>query len=326
MSKSRSQLAKKTWSPQTDLALESFDTRSTLQGVTVQTEKRSGYVVTRVTVQNEIGQQQIGKPPGNYITIEAPELRQRNYEVIADVTDQLATELTQLLNLPIDETVLVVGLGNWRATPDALGPRVLDQILVTRHLHDYVPSDLKGSLRPVCALTPGVLGITGIETGEIIKGIVDRVKPAAVIAVDALAARSLNRIITTIQIADTGIHPGSGVGNHRIGITKESLGVNVIAIGVPTVVHAVTIANNTIDLLQEKFRNEMKSTGILDTMTEEHRHQLVNEVVSPTFGNLMVTPKEIDVYIQEMASIIANGINRALHPELKDSDLFSELR
>lgn len=312
--------------PHTDLALETFDTRSPLDGIHVETEQGAGFVVTRVEVQTETGAQQIGKPPGNYVTIEAPGLRSRNQEVGEKVSAQLALELTRLLDLAEDDPVFVVGLGNWRATPDALGPRVLEQILVTRHLHEFVPSDLRGGLRPVCALTPGVLGITGIETGEIIKGIVDRVRPKTVIAVDALAARSLDRIITTIQIADTGIHPGSGVGNHRIGITEQSLGVKVIAIGVPTVVHAMTIANNVIDLLQAKLGNQLQAAGIAGNLPEEQRHRLINEAISPALGNLMVTPKEIDVFIQEMAGIIAAGINRALHPELQDSPLYMELQ
>ncbi|HEY8450064.1 MAG TPA: GPR endopeptidase [Bacillota bacterium] len=311
-------------SPQTDLALEAIDPDAPSDGIRVESEREPGITVTRVRVLNQIGAERIGKPPGTYITIESPELRNRNREVEERVIARLASELQRVTDLPPDAPVLIVGLGNWRATPDALGPRVLEQVLVTRHLENFVPANLRGGLRPVCALTPGVLGITGIETGEIIKGIVDRVRPHTVIAIDALAARSLERIVTTIQIADTGINPGSGVGNRRVAITPESLGVNVVAIGVPTVVHAMTIANDTLDLLLAKYR-ERKAPASCGELSQAERQRLLGEALTHQFGNLMVTPKEIDLYIHEMARIVAAGINKALHPGLENNDLAAAL-
>src|SRR5690606_32007024 len=238
----------------------------------------------------EQGQAQVGRPPGNYVTVEAPDLFKRNPDFQEQVATAVADELLRVLRLEPEDHVFVVGLGNWNATPDALGPRVVDRLLVTRHLRDYVPEDIRGRLRPVSALAPGVLGITGIETSEIIRGIVDRVKPKAVIAIDALAARGLDRILTTVQIADTGIHPGSGVGNHRAGITRETVGVPVIAIGVPTVVHAVTIATQTVDLLAERLRHRESIYKVLSGMSADEERALIDEVLGPTVGDLMVTP------------------------------------
>ncbi|HEX6989953.1 MAG TPA: GPR endopeptidase, partial [Bacillota bacterium] len=163
-------------------------------------------------------------------------------------------------------------------------------------------------------------------TSEIIRGIVDRLQPKAVIAVDALAARGLDRILTTVQISDTGIHPGSGVGNHRVGITADTLGVPVVAIGVPTVVHAVTIASQTVDLLIERLRDRESAYPGLAGMSSVDERELIDEVLGPAFGQLMVTPKEIDVFIEQTAELLAAGLNHALHPGIASSDLADALR
>ena len=179
-------------------------------------EHHDGITVTRVKVWSEEGERIMGKAKGNYITIEAPGLRRRNWGLQQDVGNILSREVRALFSKGQEpQSYLVVGLGNWRATADSLGPRVARHILVTRHLREYVPEDIKGKLKAVSAIAPGVLGITGIETGEIVLGIVEKARPDAVIAIDALAARSVDRITTTVQLADTGIHPGSGVGNKR---------------------------------------------------------------------------------------------------------------
>lgn len=315
-----------TRNPYTDLAVESFNPQRAPEGVRVSSDRRDGVSITRVHVLDEQGQAQVGRPPGNYVTVEAPDLFKRNPDFQEQVATAVADELLRVLRLEPEDHVFVVGLGNWNATPDALGPRVVDRLLVTRHLRDYVPEDIRGRLRPVSALAPGVLGITGIETSEIIRGIVDRVKPKAVIAIDALAARGLDRILTTIQIADTGIHPGSGVGNHRIGITPETLGVPVVAIGVPTVVHAVTIATQTVDLLAERLRDRESIYQVLAGMSAEEERALIDEVLGPTVGDLMVTPKEIDVFIKQAADLLAASLNHALHPGIRSADLADALR
>lgn len=300
----------------TDLALEAARLAGagleSLPGVDTQDEMRGDVHVYRVAVRDKRGVRATGKEIGHYVTIDALGLRDRNRDLQEQVARALAAELERMLALPPDAHVLVVGLGNWNATPDALGPRVVDGLLVTRHLHEQVPSDMRGDLRTVSAIAPGVLGQTGIETSDIITGIVRQVRPDAVLAVDALAAHGIQRICSTIQLADTGIRPGSGVGSTREGISKESLGVDrVVAVGIPTVVHAMTIASDTIDLVVDRLKD-----GALIRLSPEEKRRLISEVLSPTIGDLMVTPKEIDQLMEDMARVVAAGINAALHPRV----------
>ncbi len=302
----------------TDLAIEQLLAReggTRLAGVRVQTRRHGEVDVCHVEVLDEEGEQTVGKPKGHYVTLDAAGLRQRNTAVQELTARLLADVLRELLKLGPKGKVFVVGLGNWHATPDALGPKVVGELLVTRHLEGQVPADLAGDLRSLAAMAPGVLGITGIETGEIVRGVVDRVKPDVVIAVDALASRSIDRILRTIQVADTGIQPGSGVGNHRAGLNRESLGVPVVAVGVPTVVHAATIASDTIDLLAARMKDNPAYQG-LAAVTREERHRLMAEVLASAVGELMVTPKEIDALVDDLAKVIAAGINAAVHPKI----------
>lgn len=310
----------------TDLASEAHaallaQAGGTIPGVESHEERRENAVITRVQITTPQAAAQMGKAVGRYITIDCPGLRRRDRDLQEEMSETLAAELNALIGLAPDDEVLVVGLGNWNATPDALGPRVIDGILVSRHLRDFVPEDMKGNLRGVAAIAPGVLGLTGIETGEIVRGVVDRVKPAAIICVDALAARSLDRIATAIQIADSGISPGSGVGNTRTGLSRESLGIPVYALGVPTVVHAVTIAYDTLDLLAQQLRNQHLAYGFLAEMDPNLKRSLVRQVLNPSVGDLVVTPKEIDVLITDISRVVAGGINRALHPALSKEEI-----
>lgn len=317
--------------PYTDLALEAQaalrgQTGREIPGVAMQEERQGDITITRVRVLDQRGAQAIGKLPGNYITLEAPGLRERNRDLQEKVGAALVGEIKRMLPAGTEDPVLIVGVGNWNATPDALGPRVVNQVMVTRHLKDFVPVELHGGLRPVSAVSPGVLGLTGIETSEIIRGIVDRTRPAMVIAIDALAARSIERIGTTIQLADTGINPGSGIGNRRAGINRESLGVPVLAIGVPTVVHAATIANDTIDALANAVMG--RSPMFFEVMRQfghEDRGALIREVLSPRVGNLVVTPKEVDELISDLAKVIAGTLNDALHPSVHAKDMLRYL-
>lgn len=304
----------------TDLALEaremlSKQVREDIPGVVVETLENEAAVITRVTITTPEAERLMGKTQGNYITIEAPGLRYKNTPLQQTVMQLLAGELGELISLPRNATVLIVGLGNWNVTPDALGPRVAHKIVVTRHLQEMLSPELKDGVRSVCAISPGVLGITGMETGEIIQGIVSKIQPALVIAIDALAAASSQRVITTVQLTNTGIHPGSGVGNRRFGLTPASLGVPVIAIGVPTVVHAATIAMDTINTLQEHaaFGRYFKSMA---TLSEQDRHTIVRQVLPDMLGDLMVTPKEVDRLIEDIAAVVAGGINQAMHPHI----------
>jgi len=233
----------------------------------------------------------------------------------------LSEVLERLITIDIEKTVLVVGLGNWQVTPDALGPKVTEKIMITRHLKTIMPEIIDDSVRPVCSVEPGVLGITGIETAEIIKGVVEKIKPDLVICIDALAARRVERVNATIQIGDTGISPGAGVGNNRKQINEENLGVKVIAIGVPTVVDAVTITNDTIDLVVDSLiKNSSNGTEfykMLKSLDKNEKENLIKEVTaSKNNTDMIVTPKDIDLIINSLSKIIANGINMALQPNM----------
>ena len=251
--------------------------------------------ITRIKVLDKAGEQAVGKPTGTYITIEGDPFS--NESPIDDSRRAaVSTELTRLL--PKEGAILVAGLGNSDITPDALGPKTARGILATRHIDGELSQSLGlGTLRSVSAISPGVLGKTGIETAEIIFGIVSRIKPAAVIVVDALASRRLSRLGTTVQICDSGISPGSGVGNSRCEISAKTLGVPVIAVGVPTVVDAATLAE--------------------DILSGEGKQY------SPTADskNMMVTPREIDTMIDRAAGVVSMAINCSLHPHISPEDL-----
>lgn len=309
-------------STRTDLAVEaremlSREVREDIPGVIIEKAeaKDEEFSITRVNITTPGAEQMMGKAQGKYITIEAQGLRYKNTPLQQKIIGVLAEELSGLVSLAHNKTVLVVGLGNWNITPDALGPKAVEKIVVTRHLQEMLSPELKNGVRSVCAIAPGVLGITGMETAEIVYGIVSKVKPGLVIAVDALAAASSHRVITTIQLTNTGIHPGSGVGNKRFGLTEDSLGIPVIAIGVPTVVHASTIAMDTISTLQEhaSFARYFKS---MENLPDSDKQVIVRQVLPDALGDLMVTPKEVDRMIADIAEIIAGGINQSLHPHI----------
>ncbi|MBC7239247.1 MAG: GPR endopeptidase, partial [Chloroflexi bacterium] len=245
---------------------------------------RDGIKITRVTIEDENGAALMGKPPGTYVTVEAPELRSRSRDLADRLSGVIAEQLSDLARLPPEATVLVVGLGNWRATPDALGPRVVEQLFVTRHLRELVPPELKGRMRALCAIAPGVLGTTGIETGEVIRGIASRVNPDLVVAVDSLAARSLDRIMTTVQLADTGIRPGSGVGNRRLSVDRDSVGAPVIAVGCPTVVYAMTIAMEAIDQLSQRVPQAGTLRSYLQGLDASGKQEFLSGILRPLMG------------------------------------------
>lgn len=313
------------YSVRTDLAVEAREMAAgthgdTIPGVDMNTTEDQGVRVTSISISSEQGSQALNKQIGNYLTIEVPGLRQKDSDLQDRVAQTFAKHFEEYLqqsNIPKDAKILVVGLGNWNVTPDALGPIVVENVMVTRHYFELMPDQVGPGYRQVSAVAPGVLGITGIETSEIVQGIVERSKPDLVIAVDALASKALERVNTTIQIADTGINPGSGIGNKRKGLTKDTLGVPVIAIGVPTVVYASTIVNSTMELLAQNFNKQTGNTsailGMLPNMTEQDRLAMVREVLNPLGHDLLVTPKDIDQFIEDIANIIASGLNAALH-------------
>ncbi|MEK5497932.1 GPR endopeptidase [Bacillus sp. FSL M8-0077] len=323
-----------------------------IQGIIEKEKEEHGIRIRTVEITTE-GQELTGKKAGTYLTLEAQGIREKDSEMQEKVVEVFAHHFAQFLKehgIQADASCLVVGLGNWNVTPDALGPLTVENLLVTRHLFELQPENVQEGYRPVSSLSPGVMGLTGIETSDIIQGVIERSKPDFVIAIDALAARAVERVNTTIQISDTGIHPGSGVGNKRKELSKETLGIPVIAIGVPTVVDAVTIASDTIDYVLKHFGRELKDDrpsrslvpagltfgkkkvlneedlpddktrqsflGIVGTLPEEEKRQLIHEVLAPLGQNLMVTPKEVDTFIDDMANVLANGLNTALHQKI----------
>jgi len=315
----------------TDLALENKEHLSEsgqeLSGVDVTTEEDEelGITVTWVKITDETGAKSMGKPIGNYITIESAAMKENDTQAHEEIVKIMARKLGKLHNLNPDAVILIVGLGNWQVTPDALGPKVCDKILVTRHLSGDMPIDLEGRVRAVSALAPGVMGLTGIETAEIVKGVTEKIQPDMIIAIDALAARRTSRINATIQISDAGINPGSGLGNKRASISKASMGVPVIAVGVPTVVDAATLVNDTmermLDEMAEAAPDEQTFYEMLRGLGDAERYGLIREVLDPYDGNMFVTPKDVDAVIGRLAGIIANAFNIALHPGITQEDV-----
>ncbi len=323
---------------------------SELDGVLIKERSENGIKISYVEI-TAAGEEAIGKKAGKYLTLEVQGIRQQDTELQQKVAEVFAGEFSFFLKnagIEDDASCMVVGLGNWNVTPDALGPLVCENLLITRHLFELQPEQVEEGYRPVSAIVPGVMGLTGMETSDIVFGVVEKIKPDFVIVIDALAARSISRVNSTIQISDTGIHPGSGVGNKRKEISKATLGRPVIAIGVPTVVDAVSITSDTIDFILKHFGRELKEghrparalapaglsfgeraelseedlpgeeerrtfLGMVGTLPEEEKRRLIYEVLSPLGHNLMVTPKEVDVFIEDMANLLANGLNAALH-------------
>lgn len=285
-----------------DLALEALEEERAQEAVGEQDvhkeERQEGQArLTRIVIGSERGERLLGKPMGTYITVEVPPLSD-NEEHLVEQARLIGAQLAGLL--PTQGTVLVVGLGNQHITPDALGPQAVDMVLATRHIGgEFARSTGLDDLRPAAVMAPGVLGQTGVESGEIVRGVCTVVQPAAVIAVDALAARSLTRLGCTVQLSDTGIAPGSGVGNNRQGLNRDTLGVPVIGMGVPTVVDAGT-------LVQEL-------TGGGDPPTE----------ITPHGTQMMVTPREIDLIIHRASRLVAMAINCALQPGYSPLDLIA---
>lgn len=288
----------------TDLALEANEIygsgKPDSDGIFSECESSDDIEINRVRISSKKGAEKLGKKIGSYVTLEMPKITDRNPDFSKIVTLKFRDEMEKVLSAFSDGCILAAGLGNRSITSDSLGPRVVSGLLVTRHLKEYMPQSFGDSLRGVCAVAPGVLGTTGIETGEIIRSICARIKPSVVVAIDALAARRVERVNTTIQISDTGISPGAGVGNKRFELSRKTLGIPVIAVGVPTVVDAATIA---VDALEAY-------------MDDTDREKLAEELLSPYYKSLIVAPKNTDAMISDMSGIISAGLNMAFQPGL----------
>ena len=312
------------YSVRTDLALEEkerFESDNVeISGVVLEEDydETLEIRITRVKIETENGAKAMGKPAGVYLTLEAPNLAVPDEDYHREISEKLADHMEELLHenhlTGRDISVLVVGLGNRQVTPDALGPDVADNLCVTRHIVREYGKYAMGMERAqlVSAIVPGVMGQTGMETLEIVKGVVTETKPDLVIAVDALAARNSRRLNRTIQIADTGIHPGSGVGNHRNGLTRETLGIPVIGIGVPTVVDAATIVSDTMEnLIQAMETSEtLKGVGeVLKMYNNAEKYELVKELISPHLNGMFVTPKDEDEMVKQISYTISESLN-----------------
>ncbi|MET3682469.1 spore protease [Alkalibacillus flavidus] len=348
--------------PRTDLAIEARDMfveqnpdkKEELDGITIKTFEEDEIKLTRVKIDDK-GAERVGKSAGRYVTIESHLMRQLDDEVQKQLAILVANELERLLefhDIHPDQMGLIVGLGNDYVTPDALGPQVTKKVYVTNHLFQLQPERVEKGYRPVTAFTPSVMGLTGVETTDLIFGVVEKIQPDFIIAIDALAARSIDRVNTTIQLSDTGIHPGSGVGNDRKEVSQKTLNVPVFSIGIPTVVDAVTITSDTIDYVLKHFGREMNEQddaskaltpsgmtfgerktltdddlpdsearerylGVIGQLNEDEKRQLIKEVLDPIGHNLIVTPKEVDDVIVHMAKLVASSLNQGLHHAVK---------
>lgn len=314
----------------TDLAVEereSFDgDGGEIKGVSLREwhHRNSRIKLTEVSIMNEQGAKVMGKPMGTYLTLDVPQMADKDDGYHKEVSAELAKQLDMLIEKMCPEKgkkagILVVGLGNMQVTPDSLGPRVVENLQMTRHLKEEYGEEfcVKNKLPLLSGIVPGVMAQTGMETAEIVKGIVQETKPDLVLAIDALAARSVRRLTTTIQLTDTGIHPGSGVGNHRNSMTKETLGVPVVALGVPTVVGAVAIVHDTVETMIDALSVKDDTAGYgryIERLDPESQYELISELLEPEFGPMYVTPQDIDERVKQLSFTVSEGIHQALYP------------
>ena len=290
----------------TDLALEEKERFESDQveipGVILEEEYEDELEIqiTKVKIETENGAKSMGKPVGVYLTIEAPNMAMSDEDYHREISLEIARHLQNVINLERELSILVVGLGNSAITADSLGPHVVENLHITRHMiREYGLQSLgKEKMHRISGIIPGVMAQTGMETSEIIQGIVAETKPDIVIAIDALAARSTRRLNRTIQITDTGINPGSGVGNHRVGLTEENLQVKVIGIGVPTVVDAATIVHDSM-------------AHLLEALEEAEQKEFLEEMISPHLHTMFVTPKDVDETVKYLSFTISEGLNMA---------------
>ncbi|MDO4943065.1 MAG: GPR endopeptidase [Lachnospiraceae bacterium] len=283
----------------TDLAVElqeDVNQESSLEGIRMKTKIDTGHHIkeTKIVIENEKGSKLLGKPIGTYITLECHDLQENDFSYHEEMSTVLSEHL-QLL-LPHRKRVLIAGLGNRNVTPDALGPYVIDHLFITGHLQKHGYYHGTKDIRAIC---PGVMAQTGMETGEILKGIIDETKAEVLIAIDALSARNSKRLNTTIQISNTGIQPGAGIGNHRKGINEQTMGIPVIAIGVPTVISISTILYDAMEFLVEE-----------DMISEEQQFQFVHGSLDESIAKMFVTPKNVDEAVQRISFTISEGINQ----------------
>ena len=305
----------------TDMAVERRDVyraankiKDEINGVKCEQEKIYDSTITRVQIYNKEGEKALQRKIGNYITIDIKKLNNITLAKEDEIINIFADELRKIVDKHIekDDEILIVGLGNLYSTPDSLGAKVVQNLEITRHIKIYLPNAIDKNARSLSAITPGVLGTTGIETIEIVKGIVDNIKPKLVIAIDSLCTKNISRINKSIQISDTGIIPGGGVGNRQEELSEETLNVPVIGVGVPTVVDLGTIIDEGLDIFIGKLQEKAESNEYLNKLKEQDNYEEIKEALAPNDYNMIVTPKEIDDLIENMKNVIARGINYAV--------------
>ena len=333
----------KNYQIRTDLIVEQVTDEN---NVSTKVYDENGIKITTVKVDKNMSEQ-INKKVGDYVTIEFDDVTDsHNQEIVKKIFSEQLSEIIKKTKIKDSDKCLIIGLGNDKSTPDSLGPLTIDKVLVTNHLFMY--GQVEEGFRSVSAIIPGVTGTTGIETSDLIKSVVDGIKPDFLIMIDALASQALDRVNKTIQISNTGIHPGSGVGNSRKEISKDTTGIPVIAIGIPTVVDAVTVVSDTINYMQKHYafhkkfiknplsklvsstqinylkkevdiekEDKINLLGIVGSLNEMEIKQLILEVLTPIGYNLMVTPKEVDFIVEKLATILGEGINISLHEKIK---------
>ncbi|MDD3304271.1 MAG: GPR endopeptidase [Clostridia bacterium] len=313
---------KKYLSFRTDMADERVDTYkrvhnlSEVDGIKVTSDNKNGVITTVVEVLNENGEKAVLKKIGKYVTMEISDMNYLDENEKEDVKKQVSSVIKELIGENKKKTIMVVGLGNIAVTPDALGPKVVKNIDITRHLIKFAKELVDQDTREVSAISPGVLGTTGIETSEIIHSVTEKTKPEMLIVIDSLASGSIHRIGNTIQFSNTGITPGEGVRNKREELNEETLGIPVIAVGVPTVVDMATITNEAIDKMIDNAKNELDNEGnkemlkVFEALEQDTRYDMIANVLNTQ--NYIVTPKEIDDVIDSVADIISGGINLAM--------------
>lgn len=333
----------KNYQIRTDLIVEQVTDEN---NVSTKVYDENGIKITTVEVDKNMSEQ-INKKVGDYVTIEFDDVTDsHNQEIVKKIFSEQLSEIIKKTKIKDSDKCLIIGLGNDKSTPDSLGPLTIDKVIVTNHLFMY--GQVEDGFRSVSAIIPGVTGTTGIETSDLIKSIVDGIKPDFLIMIDALASQALDRVNKTIQISNTGIHPGSGVGNSRKEISKDTTGIPVIAIGIPTVVDAVTVVSDTINYMQKHYafhkkfiknplsklvsstqinylkkevdiekEDKINLLGIVGSLNEMEIKQLILEVLTPIGYNLMVTPKEVDFIVEKLATVLGEGINISLHEKIK---------
>ncbi len=302
----------------TDLAFEANESLAQkAEGITLNTKNYKHGEIVELEITDEAAEKAVGKKKGKYVTYETNSLKSLNKNSMNEVINLLAQAIKDVSGLK-REKILVVGLGNRNITADALGPKTLDKIKVTRQFFKAYNKEYDEDYNEVSILEPGVLGTTGIETVNTVIGVVEKIKPTLIIIIDALASRKMRRLCSVVQITDAGIEPGSGIGNMQGSLNEEELGVKVVAIGIPTVIDTATIVNDTIEMMEEALKDKTDDVGdimgILSDLEYNEKHMFIKEILSPMYGESVVTPSGVDEMIEILSDMLAESINKAVHP------------